>query len=94
MCTVNTCRQTYGCRIRTGTKSWDFTCCYPEELERAKLRFITDQFRDFGLGAAPGPLSRSHAASTDGEHPVSKATVAETSVTPKIRYGNEFGAEL
>src|SRR5579864_2707942 len=74
-----------------GTQSWDFTSCYPEALERAKLEYITSQFQD-RFGRAPRSYRAGrYAASGRSARILSElGYVAETSVTPGIRWVHEF----
>jgi hypothetical protein len=77
-----------------GQTSWDFTCCYPEDIERAKLTTITNQFRD-RLGRSP--LSyRAGRYGASGRTARELAVLgyrAETSVTPGIEWINEIHPE-
>jgi hypothetical protein len=77
----------------SGSQSLDFTCCYPEELERAKLQYITAQFRDrFGKAPVSYRAGR-YAASGHTARTLSElGYLAESSVTPGIRWVHEVDA--
>jgi hypothetical protein len=75
----------------TGAQSWDFTCCYPEDLERAKLLWITEQFRDRFARAPLSYRAGRYAASGRTARILSElGYLAETSVTPGMRWVHEF----
>ncbi len=76
-----------------GAQSWDFSCCYPERLERAKLVSLTDQFRDrFGRAPLSYRAGRYAASGRTAAILSELGYVAETSVTPGLRWVHEFDA--
>jgi hypothetical protein len=76
-----------------GQTSWDFTCCYPAELERGKLETITDQYRDrFGRKPLSYRAGRYGASGRTARYLAELGYRAETSVTPGIEWINENDA--
>jgi hypothetical protein len=76
-----------------GQTSWDFTCCYPPEIERGKLMTITDQFRDrFGRAPLSYRAGRYGASGRTARYLAELGYRAETSVTPRIEWINEIDA--
>ncbi len=74
-----------------GQTSWDFTCCYPEAIERAKLVTITNQFRDrFDRAPLSYRAGRYGASGRTARELAALGYKAETSVTPGIEWINEI----
>jgi hypothetical protein len=74
-----------------GQTSWDFTCCYPEAIERGKLETITTQFRDrFDRAPVSYRAGRYAASARTARHLAELGYRAETSVTPGIEWINEI----
>jgi hypothetical protein len=77
--------------VIAGSKSWDFNCCYAEDLERRKLESLTAQFRDrFDRNPLSYRAGRYSASGRTARILSRLGYVAETSVTPRIRWVHEF----
>jgi hypothetical protein len=73
-----------------GAKSWDFTCFYSAELERAKLETLTRQFVDrIGRRPVSYRAGRYAASGKTAKALVDLGYRVETSVTPGIEWIHE-----
>jgi len=74
-----------------GSTSWDFTCFYPHDVERAKLQTITRQYHEqFGKPPRSYRAGRYAASGYTAQALVELGYVVDTSVTPALRWVNEL----